>query len=141
VLICGLTFVAWVINPFAAALLLPAAHLWLFAAGGWRGRPALGALLAGLLAPALVAVYYGFAFRLGPGGLAWGGVLGATAGAGLGTTVLLAGLVAGLAGLVRVVVGRRSESRREGGVEIRTRGPLSYAGPGSLGGTESALRR
>jgi hypothetical protein len=26
-------------------------------------------------------------------------------------------------------------------VEITIRGPLSYAGPGSLGGTESALRR
>jgi hypothetical protein len=25
--------------------------------------------------------------------------------------------------------------------EITIRGPLSYAGPGSLGGTESALRR
>jgi hypothetical protein len=24
---------------------------------------------------------------------------------------------------------------------VRTRGPISYAGPGSLGGTESALRR
>ena len=26
-------------------------------------------------------------------------------------------------------------------VEVSIRGPLSYAGPGSLGGTESALRR
>ncbi len=26
-------------------------------------------------------------------------------------------------------------------IEITIRGPLSYAGPGSLGGTESALRR
>jgi hypothetical protein len=24
---------------------------------------------------------------------------------------------------------------------LRTRGPVTYAGPGSLGGTESALRR
>jgi hypothetical protein len=27
------------------------------------------------------------------------------------------------------------------GLEVTIRGPLSYAGPGSLGGTESALRR
>ncbi len=27
------------------------------------------------------------------------------------------------------------------GVEVTIRGPMSYAGPGSLGGTESALRR
>jgi hypothetical protein len=25
--------------------------------------------------------------------------------------------------------------------QLRTRGPATYAGPGSLGGTESALRR
>jgi hypothetical protein len=141
VLICGLALVAWVLNPFAAALLLPAAHLWLFAAGGWRGRPALAALVAGLLAPALVAVYYGVAFGLGPAGLAWGAVLGASAGAGLGTTILLAGLLSCLAGLVRVLVARRGEPREAGAAPIRTRGPLSYAGPGSLGGTESALRR
>jgi hypothetical protein len=29
----------------------------------------------------------------------------------------------------------------EDGAQMRIRGPLSYAGPGSLGGTESALRR
>jgi hypothetical protein len=141
VLMCGLALVAWVLNPVAAALLLPAAHLWLFAAAGWRGRPALAALLAGLLGPAFVAVYYAVALGLGPGGLAWGAVLGATAGAGLGTTLLLAGLVGCLAGLVRVIVARRAEPARDRAAEIRTRGPLSYAGPGSLGGTESALRR
>jgi hypothetical protein len=141
VLACGLALAAWVLNPFAAALLLPAVHLWLFAAGGWRGRPALVALVAGLLAPALVAVYYAVALGLGPGGLAWGAVLGATAGDGLGTTILFAGLVACLAGLVRVVVARRAEPSAGGAAEIRTRGPLTYAGPGSLGGTESALRR
>jgi hypothetical protein len=141
VLLCGLSLVAWALNPFAAALLLPAAHLWLFAAGGWRGRPALVALVAGLLAPAFVAVYYAIALGLGPGELAWGAVLGATAGSGLGTTLLLAGLVGGLAGLARVMVARRGEPRERGAAQIRTRGPLTYAGPGSLGGTESALRR
>jgi hypothetical protein len=29
----------------------------------------------------------------------------------------------------------------EEGMEVTIRGPRSYAGPGSLGGTESALRR
>jgi hypothetical protein len=141
VLMCALALVAWVINPFAAALLLPAVHLWLFAAGGWRGRPAAAAAVAGLILPACVAVYYAVAFGLGPLSLAWGAVLGATAGAGFGTTVLLAGLLAGLAGLIRVVAVRRAEPRPGDAAEIRTRGPLTYAGPGSLGGTESALRR
>jgi hypothetical protein len=45
---------------------------------------------------------------------------------------------------VRILVAR-GRAQRAAGVgetpDIRTRGPLSYAGPGSLGGTESALRR
>ena len=39
--LCAVVTVAWVLNPYAAGLLIPAAHLWLFAAGGWRGRGAL----------------------------------------------------------------------------------------------------
>ena len=49
-------------------------------------------------------------------------------------------LLAALAGLIRVIVARRGEAT-PAKPPIRTRGPLSYAGPGSLGGTESALRR
>jgi len=42
----------------------------------------------------------------------------------------------------RVLVARRRIGDTEGGgKQFNTRGPLSYAGPGSLGGTESALRR
>ena len=37
---------------------------------------------------------------------------------------------------------RPSQEREQGGETVVTiRGPLTYAGPGSLGGTESALRR
>jgi hypothetical protein len=140
VLICATAAVAWVLNPYAAALLVPAAHLWLFAADGRRPRIAVPALLLGLVLPALVVVYYALAFGLGPLGLAWGAALAAAAGAGLGTTLLLAALLAALAGLVRVIVARRGEET-SAAPAIRTRGPLSYAGPGSLGGTESALRR
>jgi hypothetical protein len=141
VLICGVAALAWVVNPYAAALLVPAAHLWLFAADGWRTRAALAALVAGLVLPALVVAYYAVALGLGPLRLAWGAVLGAAGGTGAGTTLLLAGLVGALAGLVRVIAARRGEAAAHGGTAIRTRGPLTYAGPGSLGGTESALRR
>jgi hypothetical protein len=34
-----------------------------------------------------------------------------------------------------------AEVQLDEGIEVTIRGPLSYAGPGSLGGTESALRR
>jgi hypothetical protein len=42
---------------------------------------------------------------------------------------------------VRVLVMRGRAERGAPDDSFKTRGPLSYAGPGSLGGTESALRR
>ena len=44
---------------------------------------------------------------------------------------------------MRVLVARRRIARENGpaAAPILTRGPVTYAGPGSLGGTESALRR
>ena len=52
-------------------------------------------------------------------------------------------LLAALAGVVRVLIARRrlAPPTAARGEPISTRGPLTYAGPGSLGGTESALRR
>jgi hypothetical protein len=142
VLVCALAFVTWLFNPYAAALLVPATHLWLFAAAGWRGRWGIVAVVVGLALPLVAVGYYELALSLGPGELAWGAVLAAAAGAGFGSMLLLAGLLAALAGLVRVLAARRGlEPGEAGGPAIRTRGPVTYAGPGSLGGTESALRR
>jgi hypothetical protein len=50
---------------------------------------------------------------------------------------LTAGSFAAAAGLL-LRRGAIGPDQRE---EVTVRGPLSYAGPGSLGGTESALRR
>ncbi len=145
--ICGLAALAWIPNPYAAAVLVPAAHLWLFAAapesglGGWRA----GAVVAaGLALPAFLVLYFGLALGLGPVGLTWTAALAAAGGSGFWTTLLLGGLAAALAGLLRVLTARRRAARvvgDDGRQDLRTRGPLSYAGPGSLGGTESALRR
>ena len=65
------------------------------------------------------------------------------AGAGLWSALLLGGLLAALAGVIRVLAARRRIARETGpaAAPILTRGPVTYAGPGSLGGTESALRR
>jgi hypothetical protein len=141
--LCALVAVAWVINPYAAGLLLVAAHLWLFAAGSWRGRIAIAALAIGLVPPVLAVVHYSLALDLGAVDMIWGTSLAAAAGAGLWSITLLAGLLAALAGAVRVVIARRRIARETDadGRPISTRGPVSYAGPGSLGGTESALRR
>jgi hypothetical protein len=140
--ICALAAITWAMNPDAAGVLVLATHLWLFAAGGWRRWPALVAVLVGLLPIVLVAVHYGFALGLGPLGLAWGSALAAGSGSGLWSTLLLGGVLAALAGVVRVLFARRRlGDDGSTGKSIKTRGPLSYAGPGSLGGTESALRR
>jgi hypothetical protein len=52
---------------------------------------------------------------------------------------ILGAVVAGtLLATVMVVLARPAA---EGAAPITVRGPATYAGPGSLGGTESALRR
>jgi hypothetical protein len=51
------------------------------------------------------------------------------------------GMLACLAGLLIVMRTRRRVQSAAEPEPLRTRGPISYAGPGSLGGTESALRR
>jgi hypothetical protein len=141
--ICGLAAITWAMNPYAAGVLVLATHLWLFSAGGWRGWPAVVAVLVGLAPIVLVGVYYCLALGLSPLELAWGAALAAGAGSGLWSTLLLAGVLAALAGTIRVLFARRRIARDEtpSGAGIKTRGPVSYAGPGSLGGTESALRR
>jgi hypothetical protein len=55
--------------------------------------------------------------------------------------VLAATVLACLAGLLSILRTRRRAEARADPDPLRTRGPASYAGPGSLGGTESALRR
>jgi hypothetical protein len=58
----------------------------------------------------------------------------------VGTTLLGAGALAALAATLRVIIARGRIAPADDD-QFRTRGPLTYAGPGSLGGTESALRR
>jgi len=109
-----------------------------------RMRGAVGwvALLAGLVAPALVVVYGMLALDTGPLQLArmW---LVATAGGHVSAWAALAlgALTGAFALLVRVLRDRRHLARETPAAKPRTRGPRTYAGPGSLGGTESALRR
>lgn len=145
--LCGMAALVWVANPYAAALLAPAAHLSLFAAapgGRARGWRVALALALGVLPFGLVALYYALALGIGPLGLAWTAFLAVVGGhAGLAPALVVAVLVAW--GLALVAIVREGGSDEEPGPAserpIRTRGPLTYAGPGSLGGTESALHR
>ena len=144
--VTGTAAAVWVVNPYAAALLLPAAHLWLLLAspGSRRGRlAAVLAGLAGLALPALALVVYALAFGLTPLDAPWVVFLAVAGGhVSVWTAAVCGLLLACLVALVLVVRTRRNLTAGiETGEPILTRGPMSYAGPGSLGGTESALRR
>ena len=142
--LCTLAALVWAPNPYAAALLLPASHLWLFASApqtrlvGWWG---IAAIVAGLLPLGFVALYYMRALALDPLELAWMMLLSAASGELLAAAIVAAGLLACLAALIVVMRTRRRVAAGAEPEPLRTRGPASYAGPGSLGGTESALRR
>lgn len=143
VVLCVVSVAVWIANPFAAAILLPALHLWcVWAVSGARTRRAVGvgALAGGLALPALVVLYDMSTLGLGPGEALWVG-LQLLAGGQLGVGAILAWsvLLGCVASFALLVAGRRPESREAPDVTVR--GPTSYAGPGSLGGTESALRR
>jgi hypothetical protein len=128
-------------NPFTALLLVPAAHLCLLAAAPRTpSRPLLiGAMtIGGLTLPALALLYYGVQLDLGLDPSAYA-LMVLTAATGSLPGAILAALVAGsFASTVAVALGREAP---EPDTPITVRGPASYAGPGSLGGTRSALRR
>jgi hypothetical protein len=141
---CVVTLVIWTQNPFAAALLVPALHLWMWVVTpDVRLRPAVAAvlLIAGIAGPALVIVYYGVTLGLGPVGLLWSATL-QLAGGSFGTLAAIewSVVLACLVGVVAIARRGANEDRPEQ-VPVTVRGPVTYAGPGSLGGTESALRR
>ena len=135
----------WLTNPFAAALLVPAAHGWLWAAAPGTqtsSRTRVVLVVLGLVLPLLMVVHYGLALDLGPLDLAWLAVLITAGGHVTPLAALFLSVLAGcFVGVVAVVRTRRRIVQNAEPDPITTRGPLGYAGPGSLGGTESALRR
>jgi hypothetical protein len=142
ILLAATALAVWCVNPWAAALLVPAAHLWLLASAPetrWRAPVVALAVSVGLVLPALVLLHYAHAFAMGPADLARLVLLAAAAGEIGVLDALALSLVFGA--LVATVSAVRARGRTvAAGVDpIRTRGPVGYAGPGSLGGTESAL--
>jgi hypothetical protein len=141
---CALSLVIWWRNPFAAALIVPALHLWMWIVAPeirLRAPAAVMLLLLGLVPAALVILYYAGQFNLGPLGVVWTGVL-LIAGGGVAVATLLEwSIFAGCAVSVAVIAVRAARERAPEAAPVTVRGPVTYAGPGSLGGTKSALRR
>lgn len=144
VVLCVLTLVVWALNPFAALLLVPAAHLWLWLAQpGARGRlwSLAPLLVVGVVPGLLVLFYYANVYSLSPSALAWS--LALLPGGAMSVITALYWSVALGCLASAVIIGWRGLHAAATAPEpvVTVRGPASYAGPGSLGGTKSALRR
>ncbi|MGN6188819.1 MAG: M28 family peptidase [Conexibacter sp.] len=143
--LCAAALIVWIANPYTSLLLIPALHLWLLAMAPethLRRAAALALWALGLVAPLLVAYAIARQLGLGPLQLVWMLQL-LVAGGGISfAAVLVWSVVLGCAASALVVVLRATGSGHpDVATPITVRGPASYAGPGSLGGTESALRR
>jgi hypothetical protein len=144
----SVSVVVWAVNPFACLLLLPAVHLWLLIVSPeLRPRPpAALALVAIALVPlALLVAFYAQQLGLGPGQVALTAMLLLAGGhVGVLGAVLWSLALGCVAASVMLALTPTSAVPGPGAgyeSEITIRGPRSYAGPGSLGGTESTLRR
>jgi hypothetical protein len=140
--------VVWAVNPFACLLLLPAVHVWLLIVSPeLRPRPpaALVLVAIALLPLALLVAFYAHQLGFGPGQVALSAVLLLAGGhVGIPGAVLWCLALGCLAATVMLALTPTAAVAGPGAgyeSEITIRGPRSYAGPGSLGGTESTLRR
>jgi apolipoprotein N-acyltransferase len=104
-------------------------------------RPAaVAAVLLGLVPLLAVAAVDAATLGLSPGQAAWTAVLLVAGGHVTASAWLGASLLAGCAVAAVMIVLRPPPAPAAGPGDVTVRGPLTYAGPGSLGGTESALR-
>jgi hypothetical protein len=141
---CVVALATAAVNPFAALLIVLALHLWMWVADpNLRIHPVVVVmlLLAGLAPPVLVVLYYATSLGLTPLQVLWNATL-LLAGGHVGVlAVLQASVLLGCTVSVFAIALRRARVERPGEARVTVRGPVTYAGPGSLGGTHSALRR
>ena len=135
----------WFVNPFAALLAVPAVHLWMLATltETLPPRRVRGLMVAvGVLPALLVATYHLFVLHVDPLSGAWYLLLLVT-GHVVGLVSALIGCVwlGALCAAFAIVRSSRDPERPSAREGPRVYGPGSYAGPGSLGGTESAIKR
>jgi len=136
------TIVLWIGNPYAAALVVPALHAGLWAlAPDLRLRRTARLAAVGLGALPMVIVAFALARALGLDALdaLWVLLLLVASGHVSALSIVLWSLLAGCTAAALLIAARRDPGAEE--IPITMRGPATYAGPGSLGGTESALKR
>jgi len=132
----------WLVNPFLALLLTPAAHVWVLGARA-QGPPrpvVIGAVALLALIPVIAAgIEVASALDLGLSA-PWHVLLLIESGQLSLPLALLWCLLLG--GLIACVTAPGADSGlKPEADDVRLRGPGGYAGPGSLGGTPSSLPR
>jgi hypothetical protein len=134
----------WVNNPYAAMLVVPAVHVWPWSLTPdlrWPRPAALAIVILALFPLALTWWVDARAFDLDlPHGVWFWTLLVAGGHVPAGSWVLWS-LFWGCAVAATLVAIRKRRPQDEEPEEITVRGPVTYAGPGSLGGTESTLRQ
>lgn len=140
----ALALATWVVNPAAAALMVPAALIWPVVLDSGMRPPrgwAIGIVLLGMLPLLLLLENLLTRYPLGDvtSALSWFAVLLGASDVGLFPQLWFAGL-AGCC-IAALLLARHGRSVDPGDGEVTVRGPVTYAGPGSLGGVESALDR
>jgi hypothetical protein len=142
--LCVVTLVIWLENPFAAALMVVPLHAWMWIVGP-EGRVrtswAVLLLLIGLVPGAVAVLYYAMVMALGPAAAAWNAVLMLAGGDFSVVAALEWSIVLGCVVSLALMIVRMARQPRPAEVPVTVRGPVSYAGPGSLGATKSAIRR
>jgi hypothetical protein len=138
------TLALWFVNPYSVLILVPGVHLWILATltdPPPRRRTRLLMAGAGLLLPALLALYDLIVLGIDPLSGLWYMLL-LVAGGHVSLVSAFLGCVMAAAIGSAFAIARATHPEVEAppaGPSVR--GPGSYAGPGSLGGTPSALRR
>jgi hypothetical protein len=139
---CLVALVAWVFNPFCAVLLVPALHLWV-----WLSQPSVRTNRAAAIALAALGILpavglwalYAHSLGFSALGTVWAAVLLVAGGQTTSVVGLFWSLLAGLLVAAVILAARSRDGEAPVAAGVAVRGPASYAGPGSLGGTKSAL--
>jgi hypothetical protein len=142
--LCAVALVRWVSNPYAALLLVPALHLWPWALDpelDWPRPVRLVLWLLGLAGPLLLAAGYALQLGFSPPGMLWSGMLLIVGGQISALTLLEWCVLLGCACAAAAAACGLAAAGVAADATPSIRGPATYAGPGSLGGTKSALRR
>jgi Peptidase family M28 len=127
--LCVISLIIWVGNPYAAGLIVPALHLWLWiVAPERRPPPPLAVVMfAAGLAPGVVALlYYATTMGLGPAAAIWNAVLMRAGGDVSAVAALEWSVVLGCAVSLALIIVRTARPSRPAGLPVQVGGRVTH---------------